>query len=74
MENINTVLAVLTKAYYMANIGLKDAYHSVAVRSEDREPTVQEEGQFILNFFLRSKSQPGKFRLIFNLKTLNEHV
>ena len=74
MENMNTVLAVMTKACYMANIGLKDAYHSVAVRSEDREPTVQEEGQFILNFFLRSKSQPGKFRLIFNLKTLNEHV
>ena len=37
MENMNTVLAVMTKACYSANIGLKDAYHSVAVRSEDRK-------------------------------------
>ena len=38
------------------------------------EPTITEEGQFVSNFFLRPKSQSGKFRLIFNLKTLNEHV
>ena len=37
-------------------------------------PVVHEEGQFISNFFIRPKSQIGKFRLIFNLKKLNECV
>ena len=37
MENMNTVMAMMTKGCYMANIDLKDAYHSVAVRSEDRK-------------------------------------
>ena len=34
---MNTVMAMMTKGCYMANIDLKDAYHSVAVRSEDRK-------------------------------------
>ena len=38
------------------------------------EPVMHEEGQFISNFFIRPKSQSGKFRLIFNLKKLNECV
>ena len=38
------------------------------------EPTVYEEGQFTSNFFLIPKGRTGKFRLIFNLKYLNECV
>ena len=37
MENMNTVMSMITKGCYMANIDLKDDYHSVAVRSEDRK-------------------------------------
>ena len=33
-----------------------------------------EQGEFISNFFLRPKKQSGKFRLICNLKALNEFV
>lgn len=38
------------------------------------EQTSHEDGEFISNFFLRPKSTPGKFRLICNLKKLNEFV
>ena len=38
------------------------------------EPSYYEEDQFVSNFFLRPKKQPGKLRLICNLKELNEFV
>ncbi len=38
------------------------------------EKTQHSEGEFISNIFLRPKKQPGKYRLILNLKDLNYEV